>query len=193
MRAPNITPEHFEEMYARDPDPWNFASSEYEQGRYRATVAALGDRRYARAFEPGCSVGVLTARLATICDDVEAMDLSPSAIAEAEKRCHLLRNVHLTCGSLTEQAFGPQGMFDLIVLSEIGYYFEERQLRIIAERLIQKLSPGGTLLAVHWLGESPDHPLSGDRVHEILGRIAGLNSIKAERHEGFRLEVWERT
>ena len=190
MNGPDTSREFFEAMYRRDADPWDFASSEYEQGRYRAILAALDGHRYARAFEPGCSIGVLTEGLAGLCDRVDAMDLSPSAIEQAKRRCHDLKNVHLTSGSLAEAM--PEGEFDLMVLSEIGYYFEELRLQEIAERLVDRLQPGGHLLAAHWLGESADHVLSGDQVHEVLGRVAGLSRVRSEQHEGFRLEVWER-
>jgi SAM-dependent methyltransferase len=190
MNGPDTSRDFFEAMYRRAADPWDFASSEYELGRYRAILAALDGRRYARAFEPGCSVGVLTQGLAGLCDRVDAMDLSPSAVEQAKRRCRDLKNVHLTSGSLEDAT--PEGEFDLLVLSEIGYYFDEAKLQEIAKRLIRRLQRGGRLLAAHWLGESADHVLSGDQVHEVLGRIAGLSRVQAERHAGFRLEVWER-
>ena len=88
----------FEEKYANDPDPWAFASSAYELNRYDATISALQRRRYQRAFEPGCSVGVLTARLATLCDHVDAIDISPTAVERARERCRDLHNVSLVFG-----------------------------------------------------------------------------------------------
>jgi protein-L-isoaspartate O-methyltransferase len=180
----------FESMYAGNADPWHFASSDYELRRYGAILSALRGRRYARALEPGCSIGVLTASLASIADAVEAMDISPSAIEAAKKRCASLRNVHLTCGSLAEAP--PHGEFDLMVLSEIGYYFEEMAWREMAERLLAKVPAGGTVLAAHWLGESKDHVMSGDKVHEILAAGPGISLELAERHQGFRLDRWRK-
>jgi Nodulation protein S (NodS) len=54
----------FEAKYRHSPDPWQFAASPYEQRRYAAILRSLSRARYSRAFEPGCSVGVLTAALA---------------------------------------------------------------------------------------------------------------------------------
>jgi 16S rRNA A1518/A1519 N6-dimethyltransferase RsmA/KsgA/DIM1 with predicted DNA glycosylase/AP lyase activity len=65
-------------------------TSKYELGRYETTIRALGGRRFARAFEPGCPIGVLTERLAKICDHVEAMDISPTAVRQAQERCRRL-------------------------------------------------------------------------------------------------------
>jgi hypothetical protein len=45
---------YFDEIYRSDPDPWKFESSWYEERKYALTVAALPERRYRSAFEPGC-------------------------------------------------------------------------------------------------------------------------------------------
>jgi SAM-dependent methyltransferase len=182
--------EFFERKYRENPDPWDFACNEYECSRFEATIAALGARRYERAFEPGCSVGELTWRLARHCGHVYAMDISPTAIDRAKRRCSELSNVQLTVGSLPHHI--PYGEFDIVVFSEIGYYFEAAEVEEIANALVSRIPASGTLLAVHWLGTSKDHVLSGDRVHEILGRVKGLNLEQSERNENFRLDRWVR-
>lgn len=180
----------FEEMYRRDPDPWRFASSPYEQSRYEVIAAALKDSRYKRGFEPGCAIGMLTTRLARLCDQVESIDISPTAVAQARKSCENLPNVSIHPGSLPSAV--PAGDFDLIVLSEIGYYFCENDLLQLGQDLLRKLRLGGTLLATHWLGVSEDHLLSGDRVHEILGSFECLALTHSEPHPGFRMDRWKR-
>ena len=62
-------------MYAGAEDPWGFRSRWYEQRKRDVTLAALTRPRYRRAFEPGCSIGVLTAALAERCDEVVAADV----------------------------------------------------------------------------------------------------------------------
>ena len=180
----------FEAMYQRDDDPWRFRTSAYEQSRYDTILHALSGRRFQHAFEPGCSVGALTVRLASICDRLDAMDLSPTAVQRAQELNSAMPNVFITKGSLEDAL--PEGAFDLIVLSEIGYYFAEDTLLRIGERLVARMTSGGVLLAAHWLGVSPDHCLSGDRVHELLGSLPNLHHSHAERHTGFRLDGWSR-
>jgi SAM-dependent methyltransferase len=198
MTESTTSREFFDRKYRAAADPWAFASSAYELGRYRATMCALQHRRYARAFEPGCSVGVLTERLAAICDHVDAMDISPAAVEQARARCSHLPNIETTCGALP--GFIPDGNFDLVVFSEVGYYFEEDALRGLARELVARICTSGVLLAVHWLGTSKDHLLTGDRVHEILGSTPGLvleasqrNSIAGATPDGFRLDRWVRS
>jgi SAM-dependent methyltransferase len=181
----------FEKKYREAGDPWEFASSSYEQQRYATTIHALGGGHFSRAFEPGCSIGILTEQLAERCELVEAMDISPTAVRTAQQRCRDYANVTIRQGALPEAI--PPGNFDLIVFSEIGYYFEPRVLAEIATRLVDRLQMGGMFLAVHWLGHSSDHRLNGDQVHEVLSGIPGLYPTEAQRHEGFRLNTWTRT
>jgi protein-L-isoaspartate O-methyltransferase len=189
--TPDTSASFFESMYRQDTDPWNFATSAYEQERYAATIRAIAGHRYGRAFEPGCSIGVLTASLATLCNEVVAMDISPTAVNRARERCRDLTNVHISVGSFPSEI--PRGGFDLVVLSEIGYYLEEDPLLKAGGELIERLSDDGRLLAVHWLGTSKDHVLSGDRVHELLAGLGMSAPVYAERHPGFRLDLWSKS
>jgi hypothetical protein len=102
----------------------------------------------------------------------------------------LLQNVTVSHGALPVDL--PTGYFDLIVLSEIGYYLKSPELAQLSTSLVSRLDSQGILLAAHWLGISADHLLSGDQVHEILGATPELVHTKSERHEGFRLDIWKR-
>jgi hypothetical protein len=84
-RAESIDRGYFDAIYARDLDPWRFATSDYERAKYHASLAALGDRRFAAGLEIGCSIGVLTAQLAARCDRLVAVDVAEAALAEARR------------------------------------------------------------------------------------------------------------
>jgi SAM-dependent methyltransferase len=176
----------FEAKYKETADPWDFSGSAYESQRYDAIIEAIAGRHYARCFEPGCSIGVLTERLATCCDEVYAIDFSPTASAQARARCAHLPQVEVHCASLPEGT--PVKEFDLLVLSEIGYYFTAQDWRGVSGALVNSLRPGATILSAHWLGHSPDHRTSGDEVHEILLAHANLRVEHTERHPRMRLE-----
>ncbi len=153
-------------------------------------MAALLRRHYRRAFEPGCAIGELTRRLAAICDTVEACDGSPTVVAEARRRCRDWPNAHIEVGAVPGD--WPSGSFDLVVLSEIGYYFDLDALAELRDRAVALLEAGGTLVAVHWRGTSPDHLLHGDEVHACLRQAGGVVPAGTYCDEGFVLDLWER-
>jgi len=186
----HVPVESFEELYRADADPWSFATSWYEQRRYDVTIACLPQARYRRAFEPGCAIGELTRRLATRCDELLAIDAAPTAVAEATARCRPLRNVRVGLGQVP--ADWPSGRFDLVVLSEIGYYFDREALAQLRDVAIASLEPDGTLLAVHWRGFSEVHLLPGDVVHDCLAEGGGLHHLVGHREEAFVLDAWVR-
>ncbi len=192
MSAPDkSSAEFFEAKYQAAPnaDPWGFATAEYELRRRDTVMQALAGRRYTRAFEPGCSIGVLTERLATLCDAVEACDFSPTAAAAATVRCAGLPGVTVRCAALTGREAWAE--FDLVVLCEIGYYFPATAWKRLVDGMVLAMRPGTVLLASHWLGCSEDHVQSGDEVHAALAHPL-LQRTWSERHEGFRIERWIR-
>lgn len=198
-----IDPATFESAYAEHGDPWNFDGSPYERHRYDLTVAALTRARYRRVFEPGCSIGALTERLAEFADEVVACDPSASAVARAVERLGVRPGVTVEVGSIPQ--WWPEGTFDLLVFSELGYYWDLRELDSLVERLQTVLRPGAHVVAVHWLGESPDHLLSGEQVHHALRERFGASAFRrvcddpsawnasddpAPTSAGFLLERW---
>lgn len=194
MSTPDTSAAFFEAMYRADDDPWDFAKDAYEQARYDTIVRALGTGRYRHAFEPGCSVGALTEKLARLCDRVDACDFSPTAVEQARQRCIAFSNVTVRCASLADPA--PFGEYDLILLSEIGYYFPFAAWKSRVSDIVEAMQPGAVLLASHWLGSSPDHILSGDEVHAGMQHPL-LEHTHGERHTsalegGFRLDRWRK-
>jgi SAM-dependent methyltransferase len=180
--------EFFERKYLAESDPWKFATNEYEQFRYDTILRLLESARYGHAFEPGCSIGELTVRLAPLCDHLTALDISTTASRRARQLCLKFSQVIVVCGALPD--FVPVNALDLVVLSEVGYYFGGEQLRSIGNSLVLQLNEGGTLIASHWLGSSRDHRLHGDDVHEVLQTLTGLSLTARERYEGFRIDKW---
>ncbi len=83
MTRASLDCQYFEDLYAKDPDPWRFASSDYERRKYKVTLAALPRGRYARALEVGCSIGGLTQKLAARCDRLLAIDIAEGPLRAA--------------------------------------------------------------------------------------------------------------
>lgn len=180
---------YFDEMYKADPDPWQFESSWYERRKYALTMAALPERRYHSAFEPGCSIGVLSSLLAKRCDLLLATDIVPDVLERARERCRASAGAHVEARAIPEE--WPTGPFDLIVLSEIAYYFDRLTLERIISRVLSTSTPAATVVAVHWRGTT-NYPLSGDQVHEIIDACAAFQRIVHHVEPEFLLDVWHR-
>ncbi|WNI27675.1 SAM-dependent methyltransferase [Streptomyces sp. ITFR-6] len=181
---------YFTRMYTTASDPWDLAGRWYEQRKYAMTMAALPRRRYRRAFEPGCSVGVLTRLLSERCDEVVAADRVPQAVAEAAARNHDRPRVQV--GQLVVPDQWPAGTFDLVVLSELLYYFDEPQLRAVLDRTAGCLEPGGTLVTVHWDHPVAEHRLTGAELTPLLRAAPGLVEGPSFRDPDFVLCTFTR-
>jgi SAM-dependent methyltransferase len=186
-KTETIPPEYFEDKYRRDIDPWQFRSSDYEREKYQATIAALNRPRYSRALEVGCSIGVFTRLLAARCDTLVAIDASATAIAAAQENAPA--NVTFQVGTLPQDF--PPGPFDLIVLSEVLYYFAEADLQHVAALCLDALAPGGEIIGCHWLGET-NYPLTGEAASGLFAaEVAVRLPVRAPlRDEVYRLERW---
>jgi SAM-dependent methyltransferase len=192
MTGERIEPAWFEDLYQREGDPWGFASSAYERDKYARTLAALGppDRRFARALEAGCSIGVFTELLAPRCDALLAVDASATAVRRAGERLAGLPHVRVERRILPEEL--PPGPFDLVVCAEILYYWPAGLLRAALASIESALAPGGSLLAVHWRPPTRTYPLRGDEVHAILAAELGLVPAFSEQAPKYLIDRYDR-
>lgn len=168
--------DYFGSLYQASPDPWGFEDRWYEERKRAVTLAALPEPRYLSAFEPGCSIGMLTLSLAQRCDSLLASDLSPVALREAADRLRGWNNVYLEQQCLPRD--WPPGKFDLVVLSEILYYLSPTDLDDMIAKASCSIMGGGTLLSVHWRRDVPDYPQKGDAVQR---RVEALRDKSLEQ------------
>ncbi len=191
VQKSSLPASYFEALYTTDPDPWKFETSEYEIKKYQATLAAL-PKQYNNAFEIGGSIGVLTEQLADKCKSLLSVDASKIAQEQAIERCKHLSQVRFEVMCLPQQF--PEEMFDLILVSEVGYYLCWEDLQKARQLLIEHLQPGGHLLLVHWTLYAQDYPLNGNEVHDAFMEFTPdkLRHLKGQREEEYRLDLFER-
>jgi hypothetical protein len=130
---------------------------------------------------------VLTAELAERCDRLLASDIAAAPLETARQRLAVRDGV--TFAQLQVPSEWPAGPFDLVVLSEIGYYCDHDDLSDLIGRAVQSMTDDGVLLACHWRHPVADYPLSGDQVHEQLRAESGLVLQAEHLEEDFRLDV----
>jgi SAM-dependent methyltransferase len=179
--------EHFERLARESDDPWSYATSDYEQRKYRLTLAYLPERT-GRTLELGCSIGVFTAMLAPRCDHLVAVDFSPTALERARRRVAGIGQVELHERRLPEEM--PAGPFDTIVCAEVLYYWSADLVADGVRRMEAALAPGGTLLAVHWRHPDPRRELTGDDVHAIFDEVTSLVLDASRTAPDYLLDRW---
>lgn len=177
----------FDALHARSEDPWGYTSKWYEHRKRALTLAALPSRHYSAGLEIGCSVGALSAELAERCARFLAVDASSTALAHAAERL-----AHLPAAEvrhLTVPQDWPEGDFDLIVVSEVGYYLSRKELTALFERVKTALLPGGTLVLCHWRHPLDGWELDGDAVHAAARRQLRWADAGLYRERDFVLEI----
>jgi LmbE family N-acetylglucosaminyl deacetylase len=177
---------YFDSLYEQSADPWELADRFYERRKRDLLMASLPRERFASAFEPGCATGLLTERLSARCDSVLAWDSAENAIGIAGANVGRLVNVQVDRGVIPGQ--WPQGQFELVVISEVGYYCDD--LALLTERIMASLTPDGVLVACHWRHPAADHPYSAQAVHDAIG--SALHPLISHVEEDFLLDVWSR-
>lgn len=186
--APTVGPEYFDDMYARHDDPWGFDSRWYEERKRAVLLAALPRSRYCAAFEAGCSTGALTAHLAERCDRVLAVDLALAALDRARRRLRGREHVELRRAMLPDD--WPEETFDLVVLSEVAYYWGAGDLDRGLTAAVASLRTDGHLVACHWRHPVAEYPRDGDSVGAALAARSDLVRLVRHEEEDFALEVY---
>ena len=184
-KTATVPPDYFEQKYKADIDPWQFRTSEYEREKYQATLGSLTKDSYRSGLEVGCSIGVLTKLLSPRCVSLLAIDASATAIEEARS----INNKSVSFRVANLPAEFPNGTFDLIVLSEVLYYFDKPDLQRVARSCVDAISPDGEIVLCHWLGET-DYPLEGIEASELFARfIMPALPVRSVLHDmTYRLE-----
>ncbi|WP_260217174.1 bifunctional PIG-L family deacetylase/class I SAM-dependent methyltransferase [Curtobacterium sp. PhB115] len=176
--------ESFDAHYARKPEGWDFEGSWYERRKRAVTLAALPRERFRSALELGCATGVLTAALAERADAVLGTDISAAPLAQAERRVPTARFVQ---AALPEE--WPAGRWDLVVMSEVGYYLSAADLDATIDRVLASLDDDGVLVACHWRHPDDEAVSSGDVVDARLAELWPRPALVRHVEEDFVLSV----
>lgn len=185
---------YFNDVYRNSDDPWQFETSAYELGKYKTTINALAFDTYRNAFEIGCSIGVLSEMLAGRCGKLLSVDAAEVPLVKARKRLESCGQVEFAKMAVPHSF--PDAQFDLILMSEVGYYLSMPDLEALQQKILLHLQQEGQLLLVHWTPEVHDYPLTGDQVHESFISLSGagkpLKRIFSLREETYRLDSFQR-
>ena len=182
---------YFDALYGDNDDPYALRTRWYELRKRNALLAALPKARYRAGYEPGCGAGELTAALAPRCDALLASDFNDGALTAARVRVAGLTNVRVQKHDLPADWPHAQGPFDLIVLSEVGYFLDADAMRAVARACRDSLDADGTLVACDWRRDFDARVLPTDTVHALLSDL-GLERLVRHEEDDFLLQVWSR-
>lgn len=188
VARPAVDVDYFDTLYIDTDDPWKMRTRWYEARKRALVEAVLPRARFGRVFEPGCGAGLMTERLARRCDALLATDLHPRAVASTARRLAAHAHVAVQVAALP-QAW-PDGAFDLIVLSELGYYFAAEDWRPMAARFAASLTDSGVVVACHWRHDFDARRSSTSEVHRALDDVAGLHALCTVSEPDLLLQVW---
>lgn len=178
----------FERLHTSQVDPWGVRSSDYERRKRELTMSMLPATRFARAYEPGCSIGELSAALAPRCDALVAQDLSRTAVQAARVRLAGFPHVDVREGAVPGD--WPEGDFDLIVLSEVGYFLSAAELDDVLRLARMRLCPNGYVVLCHWAHAIDGWELDGPAVHALATDLLDLPLHERHADADLLLEVF---
>ena len=187
--------QHFERMYQANPDPWRAASDWYERRKRNLLLASLPRERYRHGFEPGCGNGETTVRLLERCERLCAVDFSETAIQLCDARAQGAHRSRLDLQALPLPSRWPDVPvpgFDLIVVSELAYYFDDEALARFNHQCLASLCAGGHLALCHWRPDAHDRLQPTDALHRGVGGSRELLPLLSHAEADFRMDVWEK-
>lgn len=185
----------FESLYQSDPDPWSVGTAWYERRKRGVLMASLPHEGYGHALELGCGTGHTTRLLAWRCETVCAVDVSPTAIVEcgrllagdgaANVQLERLNLPHSWPRMANESA-------NLVVASELAYYFSDKDLETFLSSCLQSLAIGGDWVMCHCKTEFHDTQQTTEQIHHAMENLAGIERIVTHDEACFRLDVWRK-
>lgn len=186
--------EYVHAMYAGSDDPWQIGAGFYERRKREIVLACLPQQRFRSAFEPGCGTGELTLPLAERCDRLLAADLVPRAVQLARQRLGSSYDKAGESGVEIRQLGLPDWpsdrRFDLVVLSELGYYVSPSDWRNAIGRMAETLLESWTVVACHWMRPFAERLQSTDDIHAAISERLPERRLLLLQDADFRLEVW---
>lgn len=160
--APN-----FDRLYSGDPDPWQVATSWYEQRKISTVLASLRRPTYRLAWDAGCGTGELTAALTARARQIVATDASHEAVSLSRTRLSSA-DIGADTGAVRVELSAlparPECLVeapDLVIVSEVLYYLSPDDRQAAYALIDDVAAKDADLVLVHWGPQADDADVSG--------------------------------
>ncbi|WP_443750139.1 glycosyltransferase [Asticcacaulis solisilvae] len=188
----------WETWFARE-NPWRYDST-YEQRKYEQSLSLIDGLNVGDALELASAEGHFTAQLAPRVGRLLATDISATALKRTAERCEGFGNVATQVVDVLNDAI--PGDKDLIVVSEMLYYLEDRgRLKTAAGKIAGALKPGGRILSAHayLVSDAPDKPgfdwdlpYGAATIADTFAATDGLMLEKSIQTDLYRVDLWRK-
>lgn len=183
--APSWSTERFDAYHARE-DPWGLDGRWYERRKRALLMASLPRERFRRALELGCSTGPNTRAISERADAVLGIDSSQKAL---DKAIAAGVPANVTYERMELPAQWPSGAYDLIVLSEVAYYWTPEQFGRALDLINESATDDAVFIACHWRKTVEGTPLTGDDVHAAISARPEWRVLSRHIEDDFLMDV----
>jgi len=172
---------YFDRLYGgSDADPFGFDTRPEERLKFAKTLDLCGSGPFESVLEIGCSIGTFTELLAPRCASLLATDISERAVHAVRGR--LVAFPQVTCEVRDMRHAFPVGSFDLVVASDVFYYWAIDEIIDVLRHIEQGLAPGGTLVTLHYVPRIGTL-LDGNEVHDLMAQESQLDHVLTDSTE----------
>lgn len=166
-----ITLDGFEQVFARDADPWSTFSNRDEAMKRRAILHAVGPGLGGRVLELGAGNGSNSVAIAPRALRLDATEATARGAELVEQR--LFGVARARAIRLTVPAKLPRPRYDIVVIAELLYYLSPRTMARTAHDVADALAPGGQLVLAHHRIDFHDFAQHAEGIHARFLRATG--------------------
>ncbi|MBI5815107.1 MAG: methyltransferase domain-containing protein [Nitrospinae bacterium] len=175
-------------------DPYHVGQSDYEKEKLDRAMAALAFKdSFDNVLEVGCGEGFMTEALAGKAAHVLAVDISDIAVKRTAERTAGTSCV--TAKRMDVFTTPPSPEYDLVVCSEVLYYFEPEQLPGAVENIIGWIRPGGHAALIHARAKADDttgidmKKFGAATIHGMFGKDPRFTIVSDDVQPLYRITV----
>lgn len=186
---------YFELKYIRN-NPYRVNGSFYDIEQCNRAVEIIKGRRYSSILEIGCGNGYLLERYSSLSDRVIVTDISRLALKRAKERLKGKKHIEFRQSDLLKEDINEK--FDLVICSEVLYYFTLDQLKGVVPKILNYIKKDGNLLSIHIRSLNDDtsgfpYKAFGARtIHQFLESTEGLKTLKRDILENYEIVLYQR-
>jgi len=187
MKSEQLRTKICEDHYEEGAEPWNYSVRSMELLRHEWIAENLkktGIQSDTRVLEMGCSLGLMTEKIAELGPKITAIDLSPKAIAQAKVRCRQFNNVEFQVADVCKLPF-PDSSFDRVTVCDglFSWYLSEEAQAQVSMEVSRVLKPGGIALFSDYIHHKAFYKV---RANAVVGGLTILEEHLLGDHPGYQ-------